>query len=64
MAHMQIARGIGQHFKLVKFRLIAADPGFESAGIGPFLLPLGFDLFCEILFVHLQSGKRFAAPAT
>ena len=43
MAHVQLARGVGEHLEHVVFRLAALHRGGEGFGLGPGLLPFRLD---------------------
>ncbi len=49
MAHMDLARGIREHFKHVVLRLVMVHFDLEAAGFIPDLLPLLFNFFRIVL---------------
>jgi len=52
MAHVQVAGWVRKHFEAVKPFAVVVSADLEGARFVPMLLPLIFDLFWKVFFVH------------
>ena len=52
MAHVQVARRIGEHFQNVGFRLILIHLYFKGFVFFPVFLPFSFNIMGSILFLN------------
>ncbi len=55
VAHVEVARRIGQHLERVKFRPAVLNYGLKCRPLSPYSLPFLLDLFCKIFLVHTSD---------